>query len=175
MRGLPAVTVPVIAALLVGCGSHVPTEELRRTLEMPQADHRPFLARPNPDAGTHSLGPASGTTVATAAKSRSRSSGHETSESTGPEHLPTAPTQPGAAGGPARPIGAAPETDLGHQGSGPTPLADDPPKSGSPPVVIGSVGTLSGPVGAAMQGGPMAVRVWAKAVNSRGGLGGRPV
>ncbi len=43
------------------------------------------------------------------------------------------------------------------------------------PVVIGSVGTLSGPVGAAMQGGPLAVRVWAKARNAAGGLGGRPV
>jgi branched-chain amino acid transport system substrate-binding protein len=42
-------------------------------------------------------------------------------------------------------------------------------------VVIGSVGTLSGPVGAAMQGGPLAVRVWAKAHNEHGGLGGRPV
>ena len=43
------------------------------------------------------------------------------------------------------------------------------------PVIIGSVGTLSGPVGAAMQGGPLAVRVWAKARNAAGGLGGRPV
>ena len=45
----------------------------------------------------------------------------------------------------------------------------------SRPVVIGSVGTLSGPVGAAMQGGPLAVRVWAKALNAAGGLGGRAV
>lgn len=37
------------------------------------------------------------------------------------------------------------------------------------------MGTLSGPVGAAMQGGPLAVRVWAKAKNAAGGLGGRAV
>ena len=48
------------------------------------------------------------------------------------------------------------------------------PNAGEP-VVIGSVGTLSGPVGAAMQGGPLAVRIWAKARNAAGGLGGRPV
>jgi len=41
--------------------------------------------------------------------------------------------------------------------------------------MIASVGTLSGPVGAAMQGGPLAVRVWARARNAAGGLGGRPV
>ncbi|HET9769668.1 MAG TPA: ABC transporter substrate-binding protein, partial [Acidimicrobiia bacterium] len=51
---------------------------------------------------------------------------------------------------------------------GPTP-------EGAEPVLIASVGTLSGPVGAAMQGGPMAVRVWARAVNAAGGLHGRPV
>jgi branched-chain amino acid transport system substrate-binding protein len=41
--------------------------------------------------------------------------------------------------------------------------------------VLGSVGTLSGPAGTALVGGPSAVQAWARAMNDRGGLDGHPV
>jgi len=43
------------------------------------------------------------------------------------------------------------------------------------PVVVGSVGNYSGPLGAALGGIPKAVQVWAAAVNAAGGLFGRQV
>lgn len=43
------------------------------------------------------------------------------------------------------------------------------------PIVIGSVGTYSGPVGASLQQGPRALRAWAAQINAGGGIGGRPV
>jgi hypothetical protein len=43
------------------------------------------------------------------------------------------------------------------------------------PVVLGNVGTYSGPAGASTAGIPRAVQVWAAAVNHRGGLFGRQV
>lgn len=43
------------------------------------------------------------------------------------------------------------------------------------PVVIGSVGALSGPVGATLKAGVLAVQVWVRYINDRGGLNGHPV
>nr|WP_246361174.1 ABC transporter substrate-binding protein [Haloechinothrix aidingensis] len=43
------------------------------------------------------------------------------------------------------------------------------------PIVIGSVGTLSGPAGAAFAQGAQALQAWAASINNGGGIGGRPV
>ncbi|MCA1842784.1 MAG: ABC transporter substrate-binding protein [Actinobacteria bacterium] len=41
--------------------------------------------------------------------------------------------------------------------------------------MIASVGTISGPAGAALSASVQALQVWAKSVNSRGGVNGHPV
>ncbi|MGP3983153.1 ABC transporter substrate-binding protein [Streptomyces sp. KR80] len=46
---------------------------------------------------------------------------------------------------------------------------------GGPPIVIGSVGTLSGPGGVAFAQGPRALQAWAAATNAAGGIKGRQV
>src|SRR5581483_10389222 len=43
------------------------------------------------------------------------------------------------------------------------------------PIVIGSVGWLSGPVGSVTKGSVEAVEVWAKWINDNGGLDGHPI
>ncbi|MGW2342626.1 ABC transporter substrate-binding protein [Streptomyces sp. NPDC001661] len=48
-------------------------------------------------------------------------------------------------------------------------------KSGGGPVVIGSVGTTSGPGGVAFAQGPRALQAWAATVNANGGIDGRKV
>ncbi|MGW2563657.1 ABC transporter substrate-binding protein [Streptomyces sp. NPDC001514] len=46
---------------------------------------------------------------------------------------------------------------------------------GGAPIVIGSVGTLSGPGGVAFAQGPRALQAWAAATNAAGGINGRTV
>ncbi|MGH7534286.1 MAG: ABC transporter substrate-binding protein, partial [Gemmatimonadales bacterium] len=57
----------------------------------------------------------------------------------------------------------------------PTPGAVPGPLRGQSPAVIASVGTISGPAGAALGGSVQALQVWSKAVNARGGINGHPV
>jgi len=82
-----------------------------------------------------------------------------------------------AGGGPAPPVAgrstaggiAAPGTPTS---TGPGPAA---PEGAANEVVLGSLGTGSGPIGANVASIPVAVRAWAAWVNGRGGLAGHPV
>lgn len=65
-------------------------------------------------------------------------------------------TGPGAAGKPGAP---------GGEGG----------KANGAPIVIGSVGTYSGPIGSIVKQGPVALRAWAAATNANGGIKGRPI
>lgn len=78
--------------------------------------------------------------------------------------------QPGSVASGGRPgkAGAAGQTGSG-QGNGKGGAAN------GAPIVIGNVGTYSGPVGAAWAEAPRALRAWAAAVNAKGGINGRPV
>jgi branched-chain amino acid transport system substrate-binding protein len=172
--------VMLAAVLLAGCGSRVPREQLQRTLGWPGEPTTVGTAVPSPgiDAGRT-------TTTTTIGTSTRAGSAPASGSGTGPVGSGlavggsgrTAPAPPGpahrtrTAEGPATAASGAPPKVAG---SVPAMAVENGPRPATP-VVIGSVGTLSGPVGAAMQGGPLAVRVWAKALNDRGGLGGRPV
>lgn len=46
---------------------------------------------------------------------------------------------------------------------------------GGGPIILGNVGTYSGPVGVAYQTTPIALKAWAAATNAKGGLNGREV
>jgi len=177
-----------VVVLTAGCGSRLPRAELERTLGSPVAGRaapagpssggpvRGEAPPPTAPAGRPDLRAAGGAAAGHPPAHRPATDG---TLPDGPRPLEVSsaasgPTVTGAgAGGPAgRPEAAgsprAPGTAPEGKGGGPAGGRPD-------PVVIGSVGTLSGPVGAAMQGGPLAVRVWARARNAAGGLGGRPV
>lgn len=47
--------------------------------------------------------------------------------------------------------------------------------AGGDPIVIGSVGTYSGPAGGALGQAPRALQAWAADTNARGGINGRPI
>lgn len=95
-----------------------------------------------------------------------------------------------AAPGSSRPTGSAapaPSSAASSGGSqaGPSGLAPGVPAPGAPsptpadgtrtPLVIGTIGTLSGPIGSVVVGGVEAIQMWAKAINARGGLNGHQV
>lgn len=90
---------------------------------------------------------------------------------------------PGAAGnGPASDVAGSGTAAGGTRGTGAS--AGQPGKQGGAggsgpangaPIVIGSVGTYSGPVGVAYKDSPRALQAWAATVNAKGGIGGRPV
>jgi ABC-type branched-subunit amino acid transport system substrate-binding protein len=65
------------------------------------------------------------------------------------------------------------------QGGGPAPVpgqpAPDTPAGGRSTVAVGTVATLSGPVGAFVKDSIFAVSVWAKWINGKGGVNGHPV
>ena len=154
--------------LLAGCGTRVAGDRMERTLGAPDrptstiaAPAGERAARPGSQEPVRGNVPAGGATTSSTA-----ASGGPTATSGAPAQEPvrtTGTSAPRAAHSPATRQAA----DSPALPEGKTPVGD--------PVVIGSVGTLSGPVGAAMQDGPLAVRVWAKARNAAGGLGGRPV
>jgi branched-chain amino acid transport system substrate-binding protein len=56
-------------------------------------------------------------------------------------------------------------------------VAPEPPQSPGvkAPIVIGNVGTWSGPLGSSTAESPRALRVWARWINDRGGINGHPV
>jgi branched-chain amino acid transport system substrate-binding protein len=60
-----------------------------------------------------------------------------------------------------------------------TPGAPEPgapaPGSGTAPIVIGNIGTYTGPAGGSLKRFPEGVQVWVKWINDRGGLNGHPV
>jgi branched-chain amino acid transport system substrate-binding protein len=86
-----------------------------------------------------------------------------------PATTPAVAGTPGSAGGPGE--AGAPTGDAVAAGAAAGPST--PGETG--PVVIGLVGTLSGPAGALNAPMAQGVQVWADMINQRGGLFGRPV
>lgn len=87
----------------------------------------------------------------------------------GAEYNPTAPgataTGPGTPGATGGRTGANSRGRSGKSGPG----------GSGKPIVIGSVGTYSGPVGVAQVPASRALQIWAAAVNANGGINGRKV
>ena len=111
----------------------------------------------------------------------------DTSQQTLPARA-TAPPVRGqqASGSPAEPGRAAPTASSGSSGrvngSPGSPSPAPAPTPGSAPidragelVVLGNVGTYSGPIGSSTGGVQPGLQVWAQSVNDGGGLLGRPV
>ena len=79
------------------------------------------------------------------------------------------PAQAGSAGGHA--VGSTSAAGLASTASSGTPAA----AAGGSPVVIGNVGTYSGPAGSSLADLPGGVQAWVRSINDRGGLNGHPV
>jgi branched-chain amino acid transport system substrate-binding protein len=75
----------------------------------------------------------------------------------------------GAASAPSRPGGGTPGAT---QAAGGTPVPNAGTRS---PVVIGNVGTYTGPAGSSLADQPVGVQLWVRWVNDRGGVNGHPV
>lgn len=119
-----------------------------------------------PGAGQSSAAGGSAGTASASGASRAASGGAAATKS---------PT--GASGASARP-GNAPSASKGPQTAAPKPGAQapaSPPPATGAPIVIGSVGTVSGVVGAAVGPGLPAVQAFVAAVNAAGGLKGHPI
>lgn len=85
---------------------------------------------------------------------------------------PGAPGTGEAGGVSGKPAGSSGSTTDPRTGKGP---GSGPGAANGAPIVIGSVGTYSGPVGVAYKDSPRALQAWAAATNAKGGIGGRPV
>jgi branched-chain amino acid transport system substrate-binding protein len=84
--------------------------------------------------------------------------------------LPGASGVPGADGA----AGTAPGAPSARGGSGPGDAGRG-GGSGGEPIVVGTVGTFSGPAGAGWKQAPRAVQAWAAMTNAKGGINGRQV
>jgi ABC-type branched-subunit amino acid transport system substrate-binding protein len=166
----------VVLALTVGaCGLQRPHDEVVAAARLSApliTDPGPSAALPAPDAmpaaeGTAGRGPMVDTVTGPSATSASPSaSGRKPAAGTVPTGIPnTRNVQPSAAPPPA--AGRAQ----------PNPAVPPPaPSAGTKaPIVIGSVGTLSGPAGALLKEAVQGVQVWVQWINGRRGLDGHRV
>lgn len=115
----------------------------------------------NPSSGAARRAPAAGSRSGSAAPGQKSAAsgakpGQNSSSAAAPGPAPGAPA-PGAPGSPA-----TPGTPTGCSGS-------------EPPLIIGSVGTMSGVVGYLFAPGAKAVSAWAAEVNAKGGVNCHPV
>ena len=177
----------IVLLTATGCGSRLSRERLvaaANTTMQSALLEQPPVAMGNPDAaagdsqpglshGSQADAPASSegaVAEGSAVRSTAPSGGSGRPSSTPAAQGTKSPTVPAGAGPAAVPIPAG--SGPGTPGSGPPGVACGTPKS---PLVIGTVGTQSGVVGAAVGGGPPAVQAWAAALNAGGGLKCHPV
>jgi branched-chain amino acid transport system substrate-binding protein len=140
-----------VAAILLaaGCGSNFTDAEVLRANGVPESEGASTGATDGGTSGDVGLD-GSSTTLGPGAGAPEGSSGGTTGGST--------------TGGQGTPGGTAPA---------PGAAVGTPGETG--PIVLGNVGTYSGPAGASTAGIPKAVQIWAASVNQRGGLFGRQV
>jgi len=185
--------IPLVLAVLVagGCGTRVHEAEKPAGGVLPAAAAIPAGGAPVPetsDPGASGSDNALRATQSTAehaaptgaAGGSARSAGAAGSGASTGSKTPSAPgASTGAAGGSApaaagQPPGRGaptPAVPPGPGGSAPGAPAAAPKST----IVIGNVGTYSGPVGSSVADLPQGVQVWSRWINDRGGLNGHPV
>jgi branched-chain amino acid transport system substrate-binding protein len=183
------VVVLALSSLFAGCGSRQPHDEIVRAWgDGPTAGNESALASevtPSDGSGTvpsggEELSGGSGT-VDTGAGSTAGATGLG---STGAVSAPSGSGSGKQGAGPAAGSGSAGPTSAAPGQNSSTPAPGQPAagggsgaavQKGSGDVVIGSVSTLSGPVGGTLASGPRAVQAWVAAVNAKGGVNGRRI
>ena len=138
---------------------------------------------PAPDAAA-SPAPAGSATAAPAAGSPSSGAPRSGKSTAAGAPVPAAGTSggAGAAAQPAPSSAASPAAAGGGTAPAPAPGSPGVPEPGAPapgsgtaPIVIGNIGTYTGPAGGSLKRFPEGVQVWVKWINERGGLNGHPV
>ena len=179
-----------VALVVAGCGSRGDTtKEAVKGADVEQAESAPGsapdassvapvdsaatpAAEPTADAGAApSATPAAGSTRAPTGKA---AAGAPASGGTAPAAASTGSSggkAPSAAPSPASAASPAPGPGAPSPGGG-VPAKPGGPKS---PILLGSFGQESGPIGALVQPTIGAAKAWAADVNARGGLNGHPV
>lgn len=175
-----------VVALTTGCGTRLERREIisaNTVLVKPESGAPTGTTAAPGTAEEHPVvsGSGSPTAATPSASPQGVPSAEAAPSATGTGSAPGAGATPGTSktAAPGRGPGASPAPAPGRStppspsgaGVGAGPQA--PAESG--PLVIGSVGNYSGPAGAAATGMPDAVKAWAAATNSRGGLLGRQI
>jgi branched-chain amino acid transport system substrate-binding protein len=166
--------------LLGGCGSRLPHAELEQSLGSLRLEAPLAAAASGPAVAGAVETPASSPSGAVPRAVDPGPSGQvgrraTAATSTGSAAVPGAASTARAAGDPAAPArstAAAAGRSAATADPVATPAAVTSAKS---PIVLGSFGVESGPLGALVAPIPVAVRAWAGDVNARGGLAGHPV
>jgi len=178
-RAVPLVTAVCLAVAGAGCGTRV-AESSSASVPTPLGTTRPDMG-----SGTVAAVPsgdtAPGREAPAAAGSLNRSGSTSAPAPPGKALTSSPPTAQPRVGAPAAPSTAAASparvgTAAGASASVAAPPAPAPTATGTKsPVVVASVGTLSGPVGAILLPMVQGSQVWVKSVNARGGVNGHPV
>lgn len=161
------IAIGAIAALLSACGTREPYSALRNALRVGGNGASAGALGAQSPSGTDGTGGTAGSAAGGSVASNGSSTGADgTGASAGTAGAAGAVTR--ASGSSGSPLTATPNTGSGVPGV-------DHCGAELSPVIIGSVGTQSGIVGAAVAAGAKAVSAWAAYVNSLGGLRCHPI
>jgi hypothetical protein len=159
-----ALLMPLLLSLLAaGCGNRLPQEEIVAAAGGQAAAGEDGVTEAAAESGgeTEVAGPAAGTPVPEGGSAGGASGG-------------------GATAGANDATGESGAGDLvaaqgGGRASGPSSEGADGDTGAASTILLGNVGTYSGPIGTALSPARTAVKVWEAATNARGGIGGHPV
>lgn len=165
--------VPAMLAVgTLGCGTRVAggPSTLVTSTTTNGATALPASAPALPAASTtYADSPLSATTKASAALPK---------QPTGPDAAPAAPLPSGQVPGGGVPAVAPAAPRPGSAAPASTPGAATPgvpATAAAEPLILGNIGTFSGPLGSTFNGSIAGTQAWARWINGRGGLGGHPV
>ena len=177
--------IPLGLAMFVaaGCGTRVHDEGAKSALT-PSAAVTPAGGAAAPESpapgpsGSESAPAATQSTVGASTPAGpqtgpgSKAGGNSDSGGSSAAKAPSAPAGSAASPQPSGGSTAKPGTTPGAGGSTPAPPVAGGPKS---TIVVGNVGTYSGPVGSSLADLPQGVQVWSRWINDRGGVNGHPI
>ena len=183
-RAVPVATAVCLAVASVGCGTRV-AENSSGVLSASPGATAPSAAGtatiPAGVSGTATPGQQAANPAGSATGSPGRAGSPSSAPApsrSGTSTSPAGTTPKVVAAANAAPVGSASRAAATSGGTAPAAAtsAQVPAATGAKsPVVVASVGTLSGPVGAILQPMVQGTQVWVKWANSRGGVNGHPV
>jgi len=156
------------AVLLSGCANQLSAEKLRVGAGLEPAS---AVVRSDPAAGGTAVDAPAGPVAAPPRSTMA--AGRTAAPDAGGPGAPTV-AKVGAPAGSTKSTGAATRSPVNGLPQG-VPAAQPACTGPKPPIVIGTVGEQSGPLGAALIGGVRAVQAWVAAQNAAGGLACHPV
>lgn len=179
----------LVALVAAGCGNRAEKDEGAAPVAPGSATEAPSAVAPNGepassapavDGASVSDGNASAAPAASPAQAGKPAAGTTGKPATAPSGSRSAaaqsPATPAVGPSHSKSSGAADSAVPVPAGTAPAPapLPDAQPGNGKP-IIVGNVGTYTGPAGGSLKNLPEGVQVWVKAVNDRGGIRGHKV